>query len=522
MLKRMLAVIFLLLPISAMAVYFPAGIDWTNPSQGSFVQSLYLNVLGRAPSRQESQDQIRNLRRNDNRTARLRMFESMIETSEYQRTFSRQGNWRVYRAPDYNYQTDYGQRGDGFWRFKAAVRAPEGFRNIAGNSRVFSESVAHSVARYYDAFCYSGETCIDNPELARDRNPGTTLTATAAHACADTSKQTSQFKWVAVNGTTYPRGTDRKTICLQDHYYQAEQLTLQRYDCDRGFTNCERNRQLDLRATRSGTDNSGDSSLFFRDGSRLTLLNTDSAIDNTGVATNSNSDAVLLGNSHECADTRLTTSRFLWEDSSRRSTSTGIGADTICMDNYYYTVQGLKLLRYQCQRGFTDCRADPRNNLQAERRTRVNGNAGLQFANGSTVSITTRGASNTGRDTSRDTTRVPANTTTDNSVAPPRNTSSRPGSGQGSDCADPTLRVSQFRWKSDGLSSWPDGVGGRFICLSNSYYEISQNKLSHYVCQSNYRGCRANPTKDHRISQVSSDGTVRTLSNGDEVTLVSR
>jgi len=520
MLKRILAVLVLLLPLNAMAVYFPSGIDWTNPSVGSFVQSLYLNVLGRAPSRQESEDQIRNLRRNDNRTARLRVFETMIGSSEYQRTFSRQGNWRVYRAPDYNYQTQYGQRGDGFWRFKAAENTPEGFRNIAGNSRVFSQSVAHSVAHYYDAFCYSGETCIDNPELARDRNPGTSFTTTAAHACADPSNQTSQFKWVAVNGTTYPRGIDRKTVCLQDHYYQAEQLTLQRYDCDRGFTNCERNRQLDLRATRSGTDNSGNTSLFFRDGSRLALINTDTATDHTSVATNSNSDAVLLGNSHACANTRLTTSRFLWEDSSRRSTTNGIGSDVICMDNYYYEVEGLNLVRFQCQQGFTDCRPDPRNNLQAERRTRVNGNAGLLFANGSTVSMTLRGAATTGRDTSRDTTRVPANTT--GSSRPPQNTGSQLRTGQGSDCADPTLRVSQFRWKSDGLSSWPDGVGGRFICLSNSYYEISQNKLSHYVCQSNYRGCRANPGKDLRISQVNSDGTVRTLSNGDEVTLVSR
>jgi len=518
MLKRILAVMVLLLPLNAIAVHFPAGIDWTNPRPGNFIQSLYLNVLGRAPSRQESEAQIRNLRRNDNRTARLRVFETMLESSEYRRAFPGQGNWRVYRAPDYNYQTQYGQRGDGFWRYKASVNAPEGFQNLAGNSRrVFSESVARSVAHYYDAFCYSGETCIDNPELARDRNPGAGFTSTTAHVCADPTSQTQQFKWVAVNGTTYPRGPNRNTICLQDYYYQTSQLTLQRYDCDSGFTNCQRNHQLDLRATRSGNDNSGNASLFFRDGSRLVLLDAGSTTNNAGVTTNSNNNAVLHGNSHQCADSSKTTSRFLWEGS-RRTTSRGVGSNIICMDNFYYTVEGLTLVHHQCQRGFTDCRVNSRNNLQAERRTRVNGNAGLLFPDGSTVSITSRGT------VARDTTREPiSNNTnnTNNSGVPPRNTAART-SYRGSDCADPTLRVSQFRWKSDGLSRWPDGVDGRFICQSNAYYEITRNQLSHYVCQSNYRNCRANPGKDLRVTEVNSDGTIRTLSNGDQVTLISK
>ena len=88
MLFRLLTALLLLIPLSAGAVYFPAGIDWTNPSQSRFVQSLYLNLLGRAPDASETQSAVRTLRRNDNRTARLRIFESMLQSSEYQRSFN--------------------------------------------------------------------------------------------------------------------------------------------------------------------------------------------------------------------------------------------------------------------------------------------------------------------------------------------------------------------------------------------------------------------------------------------------
>ena len=532
MLKRLLMTLALLVPIQAAAVYFPSGIDWTNPAPASFVQSLYLNVLGRAPSRQESQELVQNLRRNDNRTTRLRTFESLLESSEYRRTFERQGSWRIYRAPDYNHNN-----GNGFWRYTAAASTPAGFSSLPGTARQFTESVALSVAAYYDAFCYRGDPCIDNPELARERNNNLVVRTINTHACADTSQHTSQFKWVAVNGTTYPRGTDRNTICLEDHYYKIEQLTLHRYDCNSSFSNCERNTQLDVRATRAGTDTSGNDSLFFRDGSRLAILNTESTASTTAIVTDSNTDAVLPGNSHACADTTKTTSRFLWQSPTQNAVSRGIGSRTICMDNYYYMVVGRTLQRFSCQQAFTDCRADPRNNLEATGRTEVNGNAGLQFANGTTVSITDRGAvatpsartndtirNSTRRNTPRDTTssttsrQTPRDRTTVNNTT----TNTRSANRVGGDCAEPTRRLSQFRWKSNGLSSWPDGVDGRFICLSNAFYEISQNKLSHYTCQANYSSCRSNPAKDLNISQISSDGKVRTLSNGDEITLVSQ
>ena len=380
----------LLLPLNVAAVYFPGGVDWTNPSQSSFVQSLYLNVLGRAPASNESQEKIRALRRNDNRIARLRIFESILESSEYQRVFQQTGNWQVYRAPDYNYNN-----GDGFWRYQASAFTPDGFSDLPRGSRRFSESIARAVANYYNAFCYRGEPCIDNPELARDRGSVPLATTVEAHACADPSQLNSQFKWVAINGTTYPRGIGRDTVCMQDHYYKVSRQTLQRYDCDNGFTNCERNATLDLRATRSGTDNNRHEALFFRDGTRLALIDVETSTDNTGVTSsgsNTNTDAALLGNAHDCADLTKTTSRFLWQGPGGRAVSNGIGATIICMDNYYYTVKGLTLERFQCQSGFTDCRADSQNDLTAQSRTTVDGNRGLLFSNGTTLTITKRGS----------------------------------------------------------------------------------------------------------------------------------
>lgn len=515
MFKRLLATLCLLLPLTAGAVYFPGGVDWTNPSQNRFVQSLYLNMLGRAPDTSESRDAVRTLRRNDNRTARLRLFESILQTSEYQRGFdTTDRSWQVFQAPDYNYNN-----GSGFYRYQAAQSRPEGFTDLPGGSRSFSKSIAQSVAHYYDAFCYRGDPCINNPELARDRgaNVLTQTTARNAHACSDTSKLNSQFKWVAINGTTYPRGIDRDTICLDDSYFKAEQLDLQRYDCDSGYVNCKRNRRLDLRASRSGTDNDGHPSLFFRDGSRLALIQTDNATDNSitdnsGVVVTNTTDSqptdpLLAGDAHACSDPSQTTTRFTWQGPSRSAESKGIDANIICMDNYYYAVQRLTLFRHNCGRGFTNCQPDPDNNLTAEGRTSVNGKPALRFANGTTVALTARN--------------LPPESTTvrsDNTSI----TNSQLQVSRGTDCALPKKRLSQFRWKSNGLSSWPDGVDGRFICLNDSFYEVSQTRLRNYNCERNYTNCIANPGKDFRVSQVSEDGMVWILDNGDQITLITK
>jgi len=123
MFHRLLAMLFVLLPLAAGAVYFPSGIDWTNPSQNRFTQSLYLNMLGRAPSARESSDAVSSLRRNDNRVARLRLFESIVQSSEYRRNFNAtDSSWQVFRAPDYNYNN-----GSGFYRYQAALSQPPGF-----------------------------------------------------------------------------------------------------------------------------------------------------------------------------------------------------------------------------------------------------------------------------------------------------------------------------------------------------------------------------------------------------------
>jgi len=244
MFYRLLATLCILLPLTANAVYFPGGIDWTNPSQARFAQSLYLNMLGRAPDARESRDAVSTLRRNDNRIARLRLFESIVQSSEYRRSFTTtDASWQVYRAPDYNYNN-----GSGFYRYQAALSQPAGFTAIPDGQRLFAKSVAQSVAHYYNAFCYRGDPCIDNPELAHERGGSNGLAQRAgsnAHNCAEQSKLTSQFKWVAINGTTYPRGIGRDTICLDDGYFKANQLTLERFDCDRGYENCRRNRAQD-------------------------------------------------------------------------------------------------------------------------------------------------------------------------------------------------------------------------------------------------------------------------------------
>jgi len=342
MFNRLLVTICLLLPLTAGAVYFPGGIDWTNPSQSRFTESLYLNMLGRAPADRESRDAVSTLRRNDNRIARLRLFESIVQSPEYRRSFNETSStWQVFRAPDYNYNN-----GSGFYRYQAAQSVPAGFTNIPDGRRLFTKSVAQSVAHYYNAFCYRGNPCIDNPELARDRGVSdfAPTISSNAHACAEQSKLTSQFKWVAIKGTTYPRGIGRDTICLEDGYFKADQLTLH-----------------------------------------------DNSTGNTDAATGRETDSRPTGIAHACADPAQTTSVFTWQRSGRTTQSKGIGTKIICMDNFYYSVGRMTLSRFNCNRGYTNCRPDPANNLTAERHTRVNGKTGFQFANDTSVTLTARG-----------------------------------------------------------------------------------------------------------------------------------
>ena len=528
MLYRFLTTLFLLMPLTVGAVYFPDGIDWTNPSQSRFVQSLYLNMLGRAPNASESQNAVRTLRSNDNRTARLRIFESVLQSSEYRRSFNDTNNsWRIYQAPDYNYRN-----GDGYFRYQAAISRPQGFSDIPDGSRSFTQSIARSVARYYDAFCYRGDPCIDNPELARDKftshSSSNSANISNAHACADTSNLDSQFKWVAINGTTYPRGIGRNTICLEDAYFEAKQLNLQRYDCSAGYTNCKRNTRLDLRASRSGQDNDGHPSFFFRDGSRIALIQTNQPSSTRQSRNNSvtpaPTDPLLADDAHACTDPSQTTSRFTWQTATRSAESKGIGSNTICMDNYYYSIQRMTLLRHNCDYGFVNCRPDPNNNLTADSRKRVDGNPALVFPNGTTLILTARNlapqATTSRRTTETNQPRQQTNTRTQPRVSNSNN--NRQQTYNGSHCADSKKRLSQFRWKSQGLSSWPDGIDGRIICLNNSYYEVTPSNLRNYTCQSNYTSCAANPSKNLAVRQTSQDGTIWTLGNGDEVTLISR
>ena len=169
----------------------------------------------------------------------------------------------------------------------------------------------------------------------------------------------------------------------------------------------------------------------------------------------------------------------------------------------------MTLSRHNCDAGYTNCRPDPANNLTAERRTRVNGKPGLLFSNGTSVAITARDV-------------APERTTPDyrNNTSVASGTTSRGQRYSGTECADTKKRLSQFRWKSNGLSSWPDGVDGKLICLNDSYYELEQTKVRSYRCQRNYSNCVANPGEDFNITSVSEDGMVWTLSNGDQITLI--
>jgi len=510
MLLRLLggALIACLLPLTAQAVYFPKGIDWTNPTPEMFVNSLYLNALGRAPNRSEVQEQTQTLRRGDSRKARLRMFESVVSSREYKRTFSsNDASWRVYRAPDYNYNN-----GADSWRYRAGSNTPEGFESLPSGRR-FSQAIAASLAEYYNAFCYRGEPCIDNPELARERDSGTFVQqggvqqSALAHACADPAQLTAQFKWVAVNSTTYPVGPDDYTVCVTNGYFVANNLNLEYHQCANGYVNCYRDASKDSQAVRGGNDTQGNPSLYFSNGARLTLTKSSG---NTTI-TQQPSNTQRASNAHECADSSIANSVFTWRGPRGTGSSNGIGASIICMDDYYYEIVGITLNRYDCDRRFTNCRANTRKNLKAEKRTRIDGEPGFEFANGTNVTLTSRGSPSAVTSTARDT-----------ATASQTNSGTRLSNATGADCASSTKRLSQFRWKSDGLSSWPDGIDGRIICQNDSYYEIAANRLRYFSCSSNYSSCRANARKDINVQSVSANGMVWTLTNGDELTLISR
>ena len=84
-------------------------------------ESLYLNMLGRAPNASESRNAVTTLRRNDNRIARLRLFESLVQSSEYKRAFTTSdSSWQVFRAPDYNYNN-----GAGFYPIRQRCHNPK-------------------------------------------------------------------------------------------------------------------------------------------------------------------------------------------------------------------------------------------------------------------------------------------------------------------------------------------------------------------------------------------------------------
>ena len=461
----------------------------------------------------------------------------MLQTTEYRGLFSATDNsWQVYQAPDYNYNN-----GEDYIRYLAARSRPTGFTNIPGGSRTFSENIAKSVAGYYDAFCYRGTPCIDNPELARGKTADLLLQSPVnnAHACGDPANLNSQFKWVAINGTTYPQGINSDTVCFEDAYFKINRLSLERYDCDANYTNCRRNQSLDLTASRSGQDNDGNPAYFFRDGSRLALIQVNRSAQQPIDTTNNSvtippqdpllTNTLPAANAHACADPSQTNSRYTWQSASRTAESKGIGTTVICMDDYYYSVQRKTLLRHNCDNGFVNCRPDPDNNLTAQSSKRVNGNPALVFGNGVTLTLTARNvapatpSANTGTRTNnqnRQRSTVNQSGTQTRTQAPTSTASQQAYSG--ADCADAKKRLSQFRWKSQGLSSWPDGIDGRFICLNDSYYEVTASSLRNYSCQRNYSNCRANPAKNVTVSQVSQDGTVWTLNNGDQVTLISK
>ncbi len=516
MLKRLLTVAVSLVALtssSAFAVYFPSGIDWANPSQQRFITSMYLNVLGRAPYSGEVNTAMQLMGRTDNSQTRLDLFKKFLESDEYRRTFpDSNSGWMVYRAPDRNY-------GSGVWRYRAAPARPGGFESweLSGAS---SEAVAKSMAVYYSTYCYEGIPCVADPAVAYQRDMPV-QTASDTHACADESSQIARYQWVANNGTTYPTGTDATTLCMGSHYFKAVGTVLQRFQCDSGYRNCQRDRARDIRGERSGQDSRGNPALFFSDGSRLILTNYDE-IQQANQAPQSpvQPQPRLAQNQHECADPAQVTRYYQWNGTDGASESPGVGNSTICMRDYYYNIEGMTLKHFACDSGFTNCRANAELDVTAQRRTRVDGQSALQFRNGTTLSIMKNAPAST---TSRSQNNSLGNNTNLSGVQSNQSTQRLAGQHE---CGVATMRLSQFRWsKRDGTTDWPDGVDGRVVCLDNAYYEIENFTLRHFQCTGNFQNCRSSRGKDLIAIRDSTDNNgLRTLifANGEQLALISR
>ena len=516
MLNRILTVATLLcalLSANAFAVYFPSGIDWTNESRERFVMSLYLNVLGRAPDTGELRTLSQRLARNDSSQGRLDLFRQFLDSTEYGQLFpDNKERWQVFRAADMNYN-----RGNGFWRYEASRRAPAGFQSweLSGKS---TEPVARAMATFYDAFCYAGIPCVEKPEdAARRADPVlANQSASPAHACADESQQQARFEWIAFNGSTYPRGTDANTLCMGDHYYRASGTLLQRFQCETGYRNCRRDQRRDIRGERTGQDDNGNPTLFFSDGSRLVLTNYDQLYQSSQSGDQQPQITTAVGE-HECADPAQITRYYQWRGANGTSQSNGVGNNIVCMEDYYYAIEGMTLRHHACDRGFSNCRAAPSKDVVAQRRTRVDGKTALQFNNGTTLSVLDRAAV---ANSSGNLSGAGSNTTSTVTEAP-----SRRLAGQ-HECGVSTMRLSQFRWvKRDGTTSWPDGVGGTVVCMDNAYYQIEGSVLRHHQCAGDFQNCRRSRGKDLiSLEQSTNANGLSTLkfANGDQLSLISR
>ncbi len=508
----------LLFSMPANAIYFPDGIAWSHPSSERFVFSLYLNMLGRAPQRAELNSQASFVAQNDTRQQRLALFRQFLRSREYTDLFeNRDQRWNLYRAPDFNQNG-----GEGYWRYDAGTNPPGGFDIWRTPDAPYSQSVASALASYYQAYCFQGETCFNDPVTAAqrlNREPA----FSSAHACADETRQNSQFEWVANNGTTYPRGIDNQILCMGEHYYQIVGLDLQRYQCDPGYVGCRRDASLDLQGQRSGRDGSGKQALFFRDGSRITWTRTASQ---SGSLNTGQTSSPPSGQQHVCADPQQATSQYRWRGNNGTTISKGVGSSIICMDREYYQIEGINLQHYACAANFFNCQRNPGGDLSAVKRIRSNGNPGLEFRNGTTVTlIRKQPAAHSGSNRRTDDLLEPATPAT--RAPATRAPSTRAPAARGvHDCAAATRRTSQFRWqKQDGTSTWPDGIDGRIVCLADSYYVIEGITLRHHQCTQGFKNCRANKRKDliaTRNSQDNNGYNSWAFANGDRLSLVSR
>lgn len=509
--SAILTLLAVLFSAPAKAVYFPDGVAWTHPSSEQFVLSLYLNTLGRAPQQAELNNQTDHVSKNDSREQRLALFQRFVRSREYQRLFQEsERRWSLYRAPDYNYEN-----GNGYWRYLAATSAPAGFEQW-NTDGPYSQSIAATLASYYNSYCYQGLPCANNPAAARTRGSinESVPASNNTHACADESQQNSQFVWVANNGTTYPQGIDNQILCMGQHYYQVVNLDLQRYQCEVGYLNCKRNVSLDLNGRRSGQDQNGNPTLFFADGSRLTFTDTISQPNTSGNDQTTRTER-QSGQQHECADSSLTTSQYRWRGPNGTSVSRGVDTTVVCMEDFYYVIEGTNLRRYDCNASFFNCQRSSSGDISATKRTRVNGNPGLEFRNGTTLTLIRRATQNAPAASSR----APTN---DVLLAP----TSRTRTQNKHDCADAVRRKSQFRWlKQDGSSTWPDGIDGRIVCLADSYYVIKGITLRHHQCEQGFTNCRANSRKDliaTRNTQSSNGYNTLIFANGDQLSILNK